>query len=195
MSGVRRCQADYSPMTLAGSETVAEKNEMIPWAAKEVWGQVVLSLEKTIAAMGQETAGIRRQAEQICQGYGELDTVLERVCLESCPTCTDVCCTRATVWYDLPDLLVIYLNTGTLPKRQIYRHPDHSCCNLTPAGCRLSRSDRPFICTWYICPDQQKILRRMTSRSGKELTVFHTISAIKTARKELQQVYINTLCD
>jgi hypothetical protein len=182
-------------VTSAESEKVAEKNDMIPWAAKEVWSQVVLSLGKTITAMGEKTAGIRRQAEQIFQGYGELDTVLERVCLESCPTCTDVCCTRATVWYDLSDLLVIYLNTGTLPRRQIYRKPDHSCCNLTPAGCRLTRSDRPFICTWYICPDQQKILFRQANRSRKELAVFRTVNAIKAARKELQQAYIDTLCD
>ncbi len=80
-------------------------------------------------------------------------------------------------------------------KGRSYRHPDHSCCNLTPAGCRLTRSDRPFICTWYICPDQQKILSRLANRSGKELAVFRTISTIKTARKELQQAYINILCD
>jgi len=173
---------------------VAEENEMIPWAAKEVWGQVVLSLEKTIAAMEQDTAGIRKLAAQICKGYGELDTVLEKVCCQSCPPCTDVCCRRATVWYDLPDLLGIYLNTGTVPKRQIYRHPDHSCCNLTPAGCRLVRSARPFICTWYICPAQQKILGRLASRGGNNLDVLRTINSIKRARKELEQAYINTLC-
>lgn len=174
--------------------TVAEQNEIIPWAAEEVWRQVVLSLSRTIAAMGLETAAIRTQAKQIGKGYADLDTVLDRICRQSCPACTDVCCSRATIWYDLQDLLVIYLNTGAFPERQIYRHPDHSCCNLTPAGCRLTRSERPFICTWYICPDQQKVLSHLLDRSDKGLAVFRTINEIKTARKELEQAYVNTIC-
>ncbi len=173
---------------------MAGQNDLIPWAREEVWDEVVFALAKTVAVMGQKTAGIRRQAEQIGKGYKELDAVLEKVCCQSCPTCSDVCCLRATVWYDLPDLLFIYLNTGTVPKRQIYRHPDHTCCNLTPAGCRLARSDRPFICTWYICPEQQKILNRLAQSGEMGGAVFRTINAVKTVRKELERTYINSLC-
>ena len=185
---------------------MVNKKTTIPWQSEEAWIQVVLSIGKTIAALstqGAEITRIRTLAQQIAQGYAELETILEEVCLKSCPTCVDVCCSRATVWYDLKDLLLIYLNTGTLPDRQIYKQPDHSCCNLTPSGCRLLRSERPFICTWYICPDQKNVIEGLPD-SEEKLALFRTIDKstidkstidkIKTARKELEEEYVEAIC-
>lgn len=168
---------------------------MIPWQSEEAWSQVVLSIGETISALsaqGPELTNIRTLTRQIAQGYKELETVLERICAISCPICLDVCCSRATVWYDLKDLLLIYLNTGTLPDRQIYKQPDHSCCNLTPSGCRLHRSDRPFICTWYICPDQKKVLDGILDNENR-LALFPTIDKIKRVRKELKEEYVKAI--
>ena len=163
---------------------------------EEAWNQVVLSISKTISALSahsefqSETANLRALAQQIVQRYAEIETVLERACHTSCPTCTDVCCSRATVWYDLKDLLTIYLSTGALPLRQIYRRPDHSCCNLTSSGCRLIRAERPFICTWYICPDQNKVLEDLPG-GNEGLDVFRALDEIKIARKDLEQAYVD----
>jgi hypothetical protein len=168
------------------------KKTTIPWEREEDWAQVALSISKTISALspqGAELTSIRTLAQQIVQAYAELETVLEEVCLTSCPTCLDVCCSRATVWYDLKDLLLVYLNTGTLPDRQIYKLPDHSCCNLTPSGCRLQRSGRPFICTWYICPDQKNVIDRFPDSEAK-CALFRTIDRLKTARKVLEEEYV-----
>ena len=173
---------------------MAGQNNLIPWAGEEDWGQVVLSLRRTIAAPGLETAAMRILAKRIGDGYADLDTILEEICRQSCPVCTDICCSRATVWYDLPDLLVVYLTTGAFPEGQIYRRPGRSCCNLTPAGCRLTRSGRPFICTWYICPEQQNIVRRMREGNGKGAALFHRINEIKAARKDLEQAYVDSIC-
>ena len=172
------------------------KKTTIPWESEEAWVQVVLSIGKTISALsthGSEITSIRTLAQQIVQEYTELETVLEQVCLTSCSKCEDVCCSRATVWYDLKDLLLIYLNTGTLPNRQIYKKPDHSCCNLTSSGCPLIRSERPFICTWYICSDQKKVLDGLPESKNK-LAIFRTIDKIKTARKELEEEYVKAIC-
>ena len=133
---------DASNDTYKFCSNMINKNTMIPWMGKDAWDQVVLSISKTISALSahselqSETASLRALAQQIVQRYADIETVLERACLTSCPTCADVCCSRATVWYDLKDLLTIYLSTGALPLKQIYRRPDHSCCNLTPSGCR-----------------------------------------------------------
>ena len=178
---------------------MVHKKTTIPWESEEAWAQVVLSISKTMSALsansavGSETTTIQLLAQQIVQAYAEVETVLERVCLASCTTCADVCCSRATVWYDLKDLLIVYLNTSTFPDRQIYRLSDHSCCNLTPVGCRLNRSDRPFLCTWYICPDQKKVLEGLPD-SDKRLAVFRAINKIKTARKDLEQEYAKAVC-
>ena len=175
------------------------KKPTIPWASEDTWGQAVLSISKIISVMSAnsslraEAAAMQALVQQIVQRYAEIETVLDRVCIASCPTCTDVCCSRATVWYDLKDLLVIYLKTGALPKTQIYRLPDNSCCNLTPSGCRLPRSDRPFICTWYICPDQNKVLKEL-SGGDEGIDIFRAINAVKKARKDLEQAYIEASC-
>jgi hypothetical protein len=174
---------------------MVSKKTTIPWESEGAWAQVELSISKTISALspqGAEIANVKTLAQKIVQGYAELETVLERVCLTSCPTCLDVCCSRATVWYDLKDLLLVYLNCGTLPDRQIFKLPDHSCCHLTPSGCRLQRSDRPFICTWYICPAQKNIIEGFPNSEGRHL--FRTIDKLKTARKELEEEYVKASC-
>jgi len=164
----------------------------VPWTSAESWTQVVSSIDKTIAAMGMDDlAPLRILAQQIGQNYRDLEAILEKACHLSCPSCADVCCTRATVWYDLKDLLVIYLNTGSFPDRQIHRPPSRSCCNLGPSGCRLIRSDRPFICTWYICPDQKIVLDGLPSieQGYGGPSVFSTLKKIKTSRKALEEAY------
>ena len=163
---------------------------MIPWTDEEAWTQVELAIRRTVASMGGEAAILQRYSRQIIKAYAELDMVLENVCLLSCLKCTDVCCTKATVWYDLKDLLSIYLNTGTIPDRQIFRTADHSYCNLTSSGCRLKRSDRPFICTWYICPDQKKVIDGY-SDGEKGVMLCRTINKLKAARNKLEKVYID----
>lgn len=170
----------------------------ILWADEEVWSQAVLSVTKTISVLSAdfslrlEVEAMQALVQGIVDGYAEIEAVLERVCIASCTTCTDVCCARATVWYDERDLLVMYLNTAALPKSQIYRRPDGSCCNLTPSGCRLPRSERPFICTWYICPEQNTILKEYFG-SDDGIDIFHTINGIKKARKDLAQIYIDVI--
>jgi len=94
---------------------------------------------------------------------------------------------RATVWYDLKDLLVIYLSTGGLPERQIFRDEAKACCHLTVSGCRLSRSERPFICTWYICAEQKKLL---LARLDPEQSLSAKIEKIKELRNNLEARYI-----
>ena len=171
------------------------KKTTIPWASEEVWGQTVLSISKVISVISAhsslrgEAAGMQALVQQIVQSYAEIEMVLDRICITSCPTCPDVCCSRATVWYDLKDLLVIYLKTDAFPKEQIYRLPDNSCCNLTPSGCRLPRFERPFICTWYICPEQNKVLKEF-SGGDEGVDIFLAIDVIKKTRKDLEQAYI-----
>jgi hypothetical protein len=176
-----------------------QKKQTIPWASEDAWAQVSLSISKTITAFSArpavrvETARIRGLSQEIIQAYEDIEPIMERLCLASCPTCVDACCRRATVWYDLKDLLTIYLTTGTFPDSQICRRADNSCCNLTQSGCRLKRSSRPFICTWYICPDQKDAVKKLHNWAG-ESVLFSVIDEIKMAREDLEQEYIKAIC-
>lgn len=124
----------------------------------------------------------RRVACEIHELYGDISRDLERVSQKICPDCRDVCCRHATVWYDIKDLLYIYCYSGELPEKQIYRRDDGSCCCLTESGCTLDRSLRPFICTWYICPDQKEELG-----AGHEL--YHHLELLKGLRMKLAKMY------
>lgn len=172
---------------------MVQKKIAIPWADKDVWGQVVLSMTRTISALDSELAPVGILSKNIVQLYADIEPLLERVCLSSCSTCSDVCCRRATVWYDMKDLLTIYLTTGAFPEKQIYRRADKSCCKLTASGCRLTRSARPFICTWYICPDQKEVVDTLSDGvAGSAL--FRVIDELKKARESLEQEYIKVIC-
>jgi len=171
-----------------------QKKSGIPWTSEEDWAEMRLSIAGTALAMGPEAASLQALSSRIVQKYKEIDMVLERVCLQSCPSCIEVCCTRATVWYDVRDLLVIYFATGILPTRQICRRDDHSCCNLTATGCSLERVARPFLCTWYICPAQKILLGEFSGGESKNM-VSSVINEIKAARKELEEAYVKAARD
>ncbi len=88
----------------------------------------------------------------------EISALIEDLASRTCPVCDDICCNRATVWFDFRDLLFIYLNFGRFPACQITRALNGACSCLSPTGCTLERLHRPFLCTWYCCPDQIRVM-------------------------------------
>ena len=156
----------------------------IPWQDKEEWSRVVVSITTAVGGLDWEVEDLRVTARQIEAWYTELDGLLNDLGAITCCDCTTVCCTMATVWYDLKDLLFLHLADNQLPKQQITRNADHTCVHLTSHGCCLNRCERPFICTWYICPAQKNALKHQKNGPGKE--IFDLIGQLKTARKELK---------
>lgn len=165
-----------------------------PWERPDDWAQVEFSIQQAMVAMGPFLPKLRAFTRQVAKGYTDIEGALDRVCLNSCTSCTDLCCSRATVWYDLKDLLFIYLNSGEFPPGQINREPDGSCCNLTPSGCRIIRSNRPFVCSWYICPTQKQIIRERKTDNALGIDILATIKEIQLALKELEAEFISATC-
>lgn len=137
---------------------------------------VRLSCSELQSCDGQQKAIVDR----ITQLFLEIDHTMRDLSDLVCSSCADVCCQRATLWYDMKDLLYIYLLTGTLPKEQITRNEAGACCNLEATGCRLQRMHRPFICTWYICPEMRRHL--------VDETLLKRIEEVKRLRKQLAAV-------
>lgn len=127
-------------------------------------------------------------AHEIARLFLEMADEMEQISQLTCPQCSDICCLRATVWYDIKDLLYIYYYSKELPRSQIWRRPDGACCYLGEYGCSLERSLRPFICTWYICPAQKDVLH-----SG--LFIHKHLEKIKQLREELLAVHGSSLED
>lgn len=163
----------------------------IPWQGRREWTQVVVSITTTVATLREKADSLHSIARQIEACYIELDGLLNTLGTSTCCSCTTVCCTVATVWYDLRDLLFLYLVDNRLPRQQITRNADRTCVHLTPRGCCLDRRERPFICTWYICAAQKETLARQ--HSGMRKDIFALQEQLKVARKELENLYVDAV--
>lgn len=156
----------------------------IPWIHGYDWVQVSTSIAKTIAAMDDgQIKPLKKIVEQIGLEYDSINDELELVCKKTCVSCLEVCCMHATVWYDLRDLIYLYLDKQTLPQHQIQRLGNGPCCELTSKGCMIDRSRRPFICTWYICSSQKEVVSQFPQISKG-------IKTIQQLRKQLEAKYI-----
>ncbi|SDP58847.1 hypothetical protein [Desulforhopalus singaporensis] len=153
------------------------------WVHGFDWNECQNSLKSTVMQLGDAREGLARQAKLIADCYSSLESIFDRLCHESCINCDDICCARATVWYDIRDLVYLLLATGELPQHQIYRKKDGCCCHLATTGCRLLRCNRPFICTWYVCSRQKMKQALIPDINWK--AVAERIAMIKEMRKQL----------
>jgi len=126
----------------------------IPWREKDGVAQAVNFLVFMDRQRGGELDPVRDLAREIESGFNLMSGELDRVCSLTCPGCSDNCCERATIWYDFRDLLYLYFGPGQMPEAQITKNTG-KCSNLKTLGCILPRAERPFVCTWYFCPDQK----------------------------------------
>lgn len=165
----------------------------LPWSSSKSWTQALLSLEMSMHTSWEKLTSSRTIAAQLEGLYRQVDLQLDAVCTLTCPDCNDNCCRRATVWYDLRDLLSVFFITGHFPTAQIKKSSTNQCRHLSSMGCLLPRVERPFICTWYICSEQRQKLD--TSSSLKEKTsLLVDIQQIKQARGELEKAFIKAVC-
>ncbi len=128
-------------------------------------------------------------AQSIAAGIAEADADLDRLCRLSCPSCVDICCVRATVWYDFRDLLFLFCLQQKLPSAQIATKKGKGCDHLRAAGCELPRVVRPFVCTWYICPAQCSTIRWNDCETISE-DLIPMLKVIQHKRKELEKRFL-----
>lgn len=167
-------------------------NSHIPWIHGYDWEQVVQGIELAAPRIGVRAGTLKDLAEQITSNYNLVEAQQEKLCACSCTVCLDVCCVKATVWYDFKDLLYLYFATGGLPDRQIRKTDENCCCHLTPSGCSIARNARPFICSWYICAAQKQ---DMNSLSGEGRELLERLDQLKLLRKSLESRYISLACE
>ncbi len=129
-------------------------------------------------------------AQSLHRKLADLFPLLEELCRLTCTYCPDPCCFSAYAWFDLNDLLFAHLNGLAIPRAQLMTDRKMICRYLGVRGCTLERISRPWICTWYICPAQNAILRRETTCEQK--VFFHeTAAKIREGRKKMETAFIN----
>lgn len=130
----------------------------IPWQDPSEFKEVLRFFDQVNNARSRELEPVREAAENIYLLFTEMKPFLDRACQFTCPGCVDNCCVRATIWYDFQDLLYLYFGPVEMPEQQIQKNvvlSGNQCSQLGDQGCKLVRQERPFICTWYFCPDQK----------------------------------------
>jgi hypothetical protein len=174
--------------TVRGIESVIK-----PWSDQDSWLQMKLSLEMSVKSQGMRLDAARKVSHQIARKIHSINGALDTLCQSTCNNCRDICCGKATLWYDFRDLLFIYLYSDSFPNQQISKNEDLSCSCLTMSGCRLNRCERPFICTWYICPKQIEAMQDFGIQ--KEVSrISSIIEDIKLERKVLENMFVEVVC-
>lgn len=158
-----------------------------PWKDPQSWNQIEPFFRFSNRNITQP-ARLINLALDIMSTIDNVDEELQALCRQSCPQCLDRCCARATIWYDFRDLLFLYYVKGTLPRQQLSRDSNHCCIQLGAQGCLLPRSERPFICTWYMCPEQMKVVRDFQSCNASS-NILKQLKDMQKKRHQLEQLF------
>ncbi len=176
------------------SETENDTN--IPWNTAEEWDQVLLSIKRIDGLYRQELGRVYKTANQIRHRLEEISGAVEKLCFHTCGHCEDICCIRASIWFDFKDLLYIFFGLNKFPASQIIKtasgNGKRACCHFSEKGCMLSRLERPFVCTWYFCPEQKEYLIRHHQKTKQ--TIDQSLKEIKDLRNKMEEEFIRISC-
>jgi len=142
----------------------------------------------TIHHRRRELQALKSLVGLIRERIEALDDLMHGLCAATCHCCRDNCCRRATVWYDFKDLLAFHLGMAPVPGRQLTKATGAPCPHLVSRGCSLTRIQRPFVCTWFICSAQRRILDQWPASRGTFL--MNSLKALKDGRNRLENNYI-----
>lgn len=164
----------------------------IPWNSPAQWKEISQTLSFLIERYSDDLTPAFQAAENIRQNLNHLFPIMDRLCADTCTDCKEPCCRVAKLWYNYQDLLFLSLSGLQPPEdgQPIQNYHGH-CRYLGSTGCTLPRINRPWICTWYICPPQTSILRRNSRVLYNE--VEEVIQNIKAARKEMESELIEVV--
>jgi hypothetical protein len=162
----------------------------VPWNTPATWREANASLSAIIQSHASALADLHNMARRTRQHLESLFPLMDNLCRETCPDCTNVCCTHAWVWADFRDLLFYHLTDVTPPDYQLLESTAGHCRFASPHGCRLERIRRPFVCTWYLCPVQTHLLFEQPTDKHRLAFVLHRI---KEQRRQMEDAFIQAM--
>ncbi len=158
-----------------------------PWHTAAQWREVNAALAHLLARHRAALGRCRGLAALLQRKLTAFGPLMDDLCRVTCPHCHTPCCATALVWFDFRDLLFLHLSGLPVPVSQP-RYPQRRRCRfLSPGGCRLPRPQRPWLCTWYLCPPQTAVLRDRHIRLDAQMT------AVKRLRQELEDTFIGVV--
>ncbi|MBR9985771.1 MAG: hypothetical protein KFF68_07670 [Desulfosarcina sp.] len=161
-----------------------------PWNTRPLWQEANTSLAYTICQNQPLLVESHQQAQRMRRRLESIFPLMDHMCRKTCPDCTDVCCRRAWVWADFKDLLFLHLAGIPVPDQQLLDRQGNHCRYESSEGCRLDRIQRPFVCTWYLCPAQTRLLDH---QPAEKHNLSRILEQIKNDRKRMEASYIQAI--
>jgi len=162
----------------------------IPWGESAQWSAANASIEHSLQRHRHALTPSRQLAHELRVELNILFHPMEALCQTTCPFCNDICCRRACVWIDFKDLLFLHLADIQPPSQQLLAERGERCRYSGPAGCRLERIGRPFVCTWYLCPAQTARLLKIPDQKKR---IADSLQRIKYLRNEMETAFIQVV--
>lgn len=193
-SGAPEAAGDGGPERVtpgAGTSAATEgwPPRLPPWAGPQAWQAVTGALDHHLVLPHiRGCPSLRRKAIGVLNLIQRISPPMDELARHTCIDCVDPCCTRATLWYDNVDLLVMGLAHAPWPAGQPMAAAGVSCRYLGPVGCRLPRHQRPWICTWYLCPQQTARLDAAHGRLRRR--IYAGRRGVKQLRRGIERDFI-----
>jgi hypothetical protein len=154
-----------------------------PWPDPDQWQAVNRVLAGWCRTAGPHSAGVRAQARRIEAGYRTLFPLMDDWCRITCPTCPEICCRMARIWFDFNDLLFLHSSGLRIPKAQLLDRFGGICRCLGPGGCLLPRHRRPWRCLRFFCRRQESLLKKMPA-AGR-IRFYRQVAVVEGAREAM----------
>lgn len=162
-------QQALKPLTSKTEESPCYRHPM----TDHRWNQLLYELKTTL--LGSNWLYAKRLASAIAEKIRWLDPIMNRYCFLTCHECEDRCCHATEIYFNRADMLYLTLLDSEIPQGQTRCIQSAPCRYLTPDGCMLSRTVRPYVCVWFICEAQMDIFqaesaafqRRFLAETGK----------------------------
>lgn len=161
------------------------------WGAPGAWREATETVAWLVRRFAEPLTSAKIQAQAIHRELASVFPNLDWLCRHTCRWCPEPCCQVATVWIDFQDLVFFHLIGRTPPGAPLISEVGDVCRYSGPRGCTLARICRPWICTWYVCPTQQAILRGREQEMGREID--RAFTAIKKRRSAMAAAFIDAV--
>jgi hypothetical protein len=167
-----------------------DQNPTIPWSTPALWKAANAVLGQNVTRNRRRLTEPFRLASRLRDHLLSIFPLMDGLCQRTCPACRDICCQHAWVWADFRDLLFLHLADIPAPGEQLLNQRGEHCRYASPHGCRLDRLQRPFVCTWYLCPAQTRVLHEQPAERTR---LAATLQQIKADRRRMEDLFIRAL--
>lgn len=171
-------------------ENTDDKSELL-WTSVATWKTINRDLEYLIQKHGHALQDAVILARNLQVRLESIFPIMDDLCVAACRWCPDICCLTARVWMDFKDLLFLHFGGHPIPPQQLLSNFKQTCRYWCPRGCVLPRMSRPWVCTWYVCPTQKKILSQKKPNIQDQFN--HVVRRIKTDRKKLETEFLRVV--